>query len=157
LTVFACVAWIGAGIPDFRSPGTGLYDNLQKYNLPFPEAIFHVNYYRENPHPFVMLAKELWPGITFSPTLTHSFLKLLAEKSLLLRLYTQNIDGLEYLAGIPEDLLVECHGHFRTASCIDCKKVADADHVKETIVKHGKTPKCQHCDGNVKPDIGKCL
>jgi len=23
-----------AGIPDFRSPGTGLYDNLQKYNLP---------------------------------------------------------------------------------------------------------------------------
>lgn len=25
-----------AGIPDFRTPGTGLYDNLQKYNLPHP-------------------------------------------------------------------------------------------------------------------------
>ncbi|KAG7343400.1 silent information regulator protein Sir2 [Nitzschia inconspicua] len=143
----------GAGIPDFRSPGTGLYDNLQKYNLPYPEAIFDVNFYRENPQPFVTLAKELWPGITFSPTLTHSFLKLLSEKGLLLRLYTQNIDGLEFLAGIPEDKLVECHGHFRTAACIDCKKAADANHVKETIVKEGKTPICQHCDGNVKPDI----
>lgn len=25
---------VSAGIPDFRSPGTGLYDNLQAYNLP---------------------------------------------------------------------------------------------------------------------------
>ena len=84
----------GAGIPDFRTPGTGLYDNLQKYNLPYPEAIFDVEFYREDPSPFVTLAKELWPGIVFSPTLTHSFLKLLSDKGLLLRLYTQNIDGM---------------------------------------------------------------
>ena len=32
-------ASVSAGIPDFRSPGTGLYDNLQSYNLPFPEAV----------------------------------------------------------------------------------------------------------------------
>ena len=38
--VFLCGAGISvsAGIPDFRTPGTGLYDNLQKYNLPRPEA-----------------------------------------------------------------------------------------------------------------------
>lgn len=35
-----------AGIPDFRSPGTGLYSKLEKYNLPFPEAIFELNYFR---------------------------------------------------------------------------------------------------------------
>ena len=34
------------GIPDFRSPGTGLYDNLQKYDLPYPEAIFDIEYFR---------------------------------------------------------------------------------------------------------------
>eukprot|EP01122_Echinamoeba_exundans_P004912 TRINITY_DN1511_c0_g1_i3.p1 TRINITY_DN1511_c0_g1~~TRINITY_DN1511_c0_g1_i3.p1 ORF type:complete len:176 (-),score=39.28 TRINITY_DN1511_c0_g1_i3:913-1440(-) len=33
---------VAAGIPDFRSPGTGLYSNLQKYNLPFPEAVFEI-------------------------------------------------------------------------------------------------------------------
>lgn len=31
---------VKAGIPDFRSPGTGLYDQLQKFNLPRPEAVF---------------------------------------------------------------------------------------------------------------------
>ena len=31
---------VSAGIPDFRSPDTGLYANLKQYNLPYPEAIF---------------------------------------------------------------------------------------------------------------------
>ena len=35
-----------AGIPDFRSPGTGLYDNLQKYDLPHPQAVFEINFFR---------------------------------------------------------------------------------------------------------------
>ena len=34
-----------AGIPDFRSPGSGLYDNLQQYNLPYPEAIFEIGFF----------------------------------------------------------------------------------------------------------------
>lgn len=35
-----------AGILDFRSPGTGLYANLQQYNLPYPEAIFEISYFK---------------------------------------------------------------------------------------------------------------
>ena len=38
-----------AGIPDFRSPGTGLYDNLAKYNLPTPQSIFELGYFRVGP------------------------------------------------------------------------------------------------------------
>ena len=38
-----------AGIPDFRSPATGLYANLQRLNLPFPEAVFELNYFKQNP------------------------------------------------------------------------------------------------------------
>lgn len=34
------------GIPDFRSPSTGLYANLQKYQLPYPEAIFETGYFK---------------------------------------------------------------------------------------------------------------
>lgn len=33
---------VACGIPDFRTPGTGLYDNLKKYNLPYPEAVFDI-------------------------------------------------------------------------------------------------------------------
>ena len=35
-----------SGIPDFRSPNTGIYANLQKYNLPYPEAIFEIDYFK---------------------------------------------------------------------------------------------------------------
>ena len=48
---------VSAGIPDFRTPGTGLYSNLQKFNLPYPEAVFEINYFKRNPAPFFMLAK----------------------------------------------------------------------------------------------------
>lgn len=48
---------VSAGIPDFRTPGTGLYSNLQKFNLPHPEAVFEINYFKRNPAPFFMLAK----------------------------------------------------------------------------------------------------
>ena len=51
----------------------------------------------------------------------HFFLRLLQEKKLLLRLYTQNIDNLETVAGIRSDKLIEAHGSFRTATCIKCK------------------------------------
>jgi NAD-dependent histone deacetylase SIR2 len=42
-----------AGIPDFRSPDTGLYANLARLNLPYAEAVFDISYFRNNPHPFV--------------------------------------------------------------------------------------------------------
>ena len=142
-----------AGIPDFRTPGTGLYDNLAKYNLPYPEAVFDINFYRKNSGPFVSLASEIWPGLRHSPTLTHSFVKLLDDKGLLLRNYTQNIDGLEILAGVSEERIVECHGHFRTASCVNCFSPHDGTKAKEEIVRNKRAPKCRRCKGPVKPDI----
>ncbi|CAK9064639.1 unnamed protein product [Durusdinium trenchii] len=110
-----------AGIPDFRTPGTGLYDNLEKYGLPTPESVFTLNYFKERPQPFCELAKELIPG-SYQPTIGHCFLRLLEEKGLLLRLFTQNIDGLERLAGISPELLVEAHGSFADAHCVECRQ-----------------------------------
>uniref|UniRef100_A0A7S2Y729 NAD-dependent protein deacetylase n=1 Tax=Entomoneis paludosa TaxID=265537 RepID=A0A7S2Y729_9STRA len=147
---------VSAGIPDFRTEGTGLYDNLQKYNLPYPEAVFDLDFFARKPQPFVTLAKELWPtGLTFKPTITHCFLTLLSRKNVLLRVYSQNIDGLEHLAQLPTEKLVECHGHFRTASCIRCKRSApDMEVIKETIIDQGQAPVCKTCkQGYVKPDI----
>ena len=105
-----------AGIPDFRSPGTGLYDNLQKYNLPSPQSIFDIDYFRQNPAPFYMLSKELFPG-TFCPTPAHYFLCLLHAKGLLRRVFTQNIDSLEHIAGLPTEMVVAAHGNFDSAHC----------------------------------------
>lgn len=82
---------VASGIPDFRSPKTGLFAKLQKYNLPTPESMFTLSYFEENPKPFCTLAKELYPG-NYDPTPVHYFIRLLHEKGLLLRNYTQNID-----------------------------------------------------------------
>ncbi|KAJ1742750.1 hypothetical protein LPJ78_002342 [Coemansia sp. RSA 989] len=142
-----------AGIPDFRSPETGLYANLQQYRLPYPEAIFTIDYFKRKPKPFFVLAKELYPG-QFIPTISHFFVKLLAQKNLLLRHYTQNIDCLERMAGIESALIVEAHGSFHSAHCISakCRKEHAQDWVKEQIFSD-KVPHCTQCKSLVKPDI----
>ncbi|XP_062996016.1 NAD-dependent protein deacetylase sirtuin-2 [Elgaria multicarinata webbii] len=142
-----------AGIPDFRSPGTGLYANLQQYNLPYPEAIFEISYFKQHPEPFFALARELYPG-QFKPTVCHYFIRLLKEKGLLLRCYTQNIDTLERVAGLDHEDLVEAHGTFFTSHCISstCRKSYSLDWMKEKIFT-SLIPKCEKCQNVVKPDI----
>ena len=142
-----------AGIPDFRTPGSGLYDNLQKYNLPYPQAVFDIGYFAENPKPFFTLAKELYPG-SFNPTPSHHFVKMLEEKGLLLRHFTQNIDTLERVAGISDEKIVEAHGAFHTGHCIKCRKEFSQEWIKELIFKD-EIPTCtkESCKGYVKPDI----
>ncbi|KAF9908743.1 NAD-dependent protein deacetylase sirtuin-2 [Linnemannia zychae] len=140
-----------AGIKDFRSPGTGLYDDLERFNLPYPEAVFDISFFKEKPDPFYRLAKELLPG-RYRPTFTHYLLPLLAKKGLLLRSYTQNIDMLERLTGLDEELLVEAHGSFATSECIECDELCDNAIVRKHILK-GTIPHCNKCKGLVKPTI----
>ncbi|KAM0326188.1 hypothetical protein ACHAQA_006785 [Verticillium albo-atrum] len=142
-----------AGIPDFRSPGTGLYANLARLNLPYAEAVFDIDYFQKHPEPFYYLAKELYPG-HFHPTVSHAFIALLAKKDLLLMNFTQNIDCLERRAGVPDDRIIEAHGSFAAQRCVKCREpypdAAMREHVLAEIV-----PRCEDraCGGLVKPDI----
>ncbi|XP_033619916.1 NAD-dependent protein deacetylase sirtuin-3, mitochondrial isoform X2 [Fukomys damarensis] len=140
-----------SGIPDFRSPGSGLYSNLQQYNIPYPEAIFELEFFFHNPKPFFTLAKELYPG-NYRPNITHYFFRLLHDKGLLLRLYTQNIDGLERVSGIPVSKLVEAHGTFASATCTVCRRsFLEEDFWADVMMD--RVPCCPVCTGVMKPDI----
>jgi NAD-dependent histone deacetylase SIR2 len=97
------------------------------------------------------LSHELYPG-KFRPTVTHSFIRLLHEKSRLHTCFTQNIDTLERRAGVPDDKIIEAHGSFATQRCIRCKKVYDDDKMREHVLAK-KIAKCESCRGYVKPDI----
>uniref|UniRef100_A0A7S3K0N6 Deacetylase sirtuin-type domain-containing protein n=1 Tax=Aureoumbra lagunensis TaxID=44058 RepID=A0A7S3K0N6_9STRA len=143
-----------AGIPDFRSPGTGLYDNLQKYNLPRPQAIFELEYFRERPQAFYELARELWPG-GYAPTPTHCFIKLLYDKGRLLRCFTQNIDSLETAAGVPAEKIVAAHGNFDSATCITTGEPVPINQVKDAVLSgpQGWINLKNRYGGLVKPDI----
>lgn len=151
-----------AGIPDFRSPETGLYANLERLNLPYPEAVFDIDYFRKHPKAFYTLAHELYPG-KFEPTLFHKFMKLVESKGHLQRVFTQNIDTLERIAGVPDEHMVEAHGSFATNYCIDCNAKMTQEELKEIMWKDGtdkvNVPRCKNkrCPtkggGLVKPDI----
>ena len=174
---------VSAGIPDFRTPGTGLYDNLQKYDLPKPEAIFDIQFFHEDPTPFYDLARDLLPS-NYYPTLMHHFIRLLQNKGLLLRCYTQNIDTLERQAGVKSEYLIEAHGSFGSCFCVICGAEYDQEYFRAKVVdmtddirneKGEKIPWCKckamivgngdvegdekaisslkQCHGNVKPNI----
>jgi NAD-dependent histone deacetylase SIR2 len=143
----------GAGIPDFRSPTTGLYDKLAPLRLPFPEAIFHINYFSHTPEPFYAIARARHPG-NLKPTITHAFLALLAKKNLLRFLFTQNIDGLEHDAGVPAERVLWAHGNWKSQHCCKC----NADYPVELMnraIGLGEVPYCLRdgCGGAVKPDV----
>ncbi|ESZ95870.1 hypothetical protein SBOR_3764 [Sclerotinia borealis F-4128] len=142
-----------AGIPDFRSPETGLYANLAALDLPYPEAVFDIDFFRENPAPFYMLARELYPG-KFYPTVSHAFLALLDKKGLLTMLFTQNIDCLERRAGVSSEKVIEAHGSFASQRCIDCKTEYPEDLMKKAV-EDGDPASClvPQCGGLIKPDI----
>jgi NAD-dependent deacetylase sirtuin 2 len=76
---------------------------------------------------------------------------LLHKKGLLQKCFTQNIDTLERFAGMPEEKIVEAHGSFAQAHCIDCRKEFSQDWIKNEILA-GKVARCE-CGGLVKPDI----
>lgn len=74
---------VSAGIPDFRSPKSGIYANLQQYDLPNPEAIFSLDFFKEKPEPFYNLASDFLDIDKFNPTPTHYFIKHLQNLDIL--------------------------------------------------------------------------
>jgi NAD+-dependent protein deacetylase SIR2 len=136
------------GIPDFRSAG-GLYAQLQTEDsgVDEPEDLFRLETFRENPSRFyTLVAQKLLTPLSedgtprFTPT--HAFIKLLQDKGKLLTNYTQNIDGLEIVAGITQ--LVQTHGSIAAGRCMRCGK----EHKKNfrSLWDQGALPACRKCD-----------
>ncbi|KAM7085914.1 LOW QUALITY PROTEIN: NAD-dependent protein deacetylase sirtuin-1-like [Molossus nigricans] len=145
---------VSCGIPDFRSRD-GIYARLAVDfpDLPNPQAMFDIEYFRKDPRPFFKFAKEIYPG-QFQPSLCHKFI-LLSDKEGKLLNYTQNIDTLEQVAGIQR--IIQCHGSFATASCLICKYKVDCEAVRGDIFNQ-VVPRCPRCPADeplaiMKPEI----
>ncbi|XP_041866404.1 NAD-dependent protein deacetylase sirtuin-1 [Melanotaenia boesemani] len=145
---------VSCGIPDFRSRD-GIYARLAVDfpDLPDPQSMFDIEYFRRDPRPFFKFAKEIYPG-QFQPSPCHRFISMLDKKGKLLRNYTQNIDTLEQVAGVQR--IIQCHGSFATASCLVCKHKVDCDAIREDIFNQ-VVPRCPRCPdiplAIMKPDI----
>lgn len=136
---------VSCGIPDFRSRD-GIYARLAVDfpDLPDPQAMFDIHYFRRDPRPFFKFAREIYPG-QFTPSLCHRFIRLIEQHNKLLRNYTQNIDTLEQVAGIKD--VIQCHGSFATATCQVCGYKVDAEAIKGDIFAQ-RIPQCPKCTEN---------
>lgn len=145
---------VAAGIPDFRSPVTGLYAQVRSLGLPNPEDIFSLDCFTEDPKPFYRIAKDF---LTYQaqPTAAHRFIRHFEDINRLHMVYTQNIDSLELVVGIPAKKLVQAHGHMQSSRCCRCKKTVSIEQFFASV-QNGEVLYCVHCkdpEGIIKPDI----
>lgn len=95
--------------------------------------------FSDDPRPFFKFAHSLYPG-SIEPGPSHKFLASLDRQ--LLRIYTQNIDSLEQLAGVRSEKVVYAHGSLSNATCMKCKATYSASDI-ESDVKLGRVPLCR--------------
>ena len=130
---------VGAGIPDFRSPG-GMYDTLRPELLTAserdrrlmsldPTAVVSWGLFQRNSLPYLEVRRPFILGIgtaKWKPTAAHWFIDYLAERGCLARFFQQNIDGLDFQLGSAlVDRLVCVHGSIGTAACEACGTAVD--------------------------------
>ena len=140
-----------AGIPDFRSQ-TGLFKQLQdKYNLSSPEEFFLKQTFLDKPQYFYEFTK-LFDLSKINSTISHKFMNFMVHKNNVKYIFTQNIDGLEIKAKIPDEKLIFAHGNFYTGHCAKCNKVIDINLINEGIQK-GEIYYCPDCKGPCKPNV----
>ena len=137
---------VPSGIPDFRSPGTGLWANVD------PMEVAHIDAWRRDPERFwrfyghrfhVLDGKE--------PNAAHAALVELERRGRLAAVVTQNIDMLHRKAGTRE--LVEVHGSVATSSCLrDGARYPLAEVKRRLAADPAGIPRCD-CGAPLKPDV----
>jgi NAD-dependent deacetylase len=145
------VAFTGAGhstasgIPDFRSPSSGLWE---KHN---PMLVASIWSFRLKPKTFFDWIRPMVETLrNAAPNPAHKALADLEEMGFLKAVITQNIDNLHQRAG--SQRVLELHGHMREATCIRCYKEVPVDPPLEKTVLAGRVPHCE-CGGVLKPNV----
>jgi NAD-dependent SIR2 family protein deacetylase len=125
------------------------------------EDLFTIQGLRSHPALFFKALKKLVEA-RVRPTLTHAFLKLLHDKDLLLRVYTQNVDGLELAANVPADKVIQAHGSLDKCLCSNerCQGASPAvDCNWGEMLERDPVPRCELCSSPLRPNIvlyGNC-
>jgi NAD-dependent deacetylase len=135
-----------SGIPDFRSPNTGLWERAN------PMEVASLTAFRRKPEVFYNWLRPLAQQIeTAQPNLAHNSLALLEKMGKLNAVITQNIDGLHQKAGSKQ--VIEVHGSAAWFTCLHCHRHFPLEAVKEPFLEKGLIPVCPYCEGKIKPDI----
>jgi NAD-dependent deacetylase len=136
---------VPSGIPDFRSPGTGLWEKVN------PMEVAHIEVFRREPKRFWSYYRPRFGMLEGKrPNGAHLALAELESRGLLEAVITQNIDRLHRKAGSRR--VVEAHGTIETGSCMRCSASYSREQVGGLFDDEG-VARCSECEGPVKPDV----
>lgn len=134
-----------SGIPDFRSPGSGLWTkvNVELFTIEGFKA--NPGAFYENGQPFVRLLAGA------EPNLTHRALAELERSGHIKAVITQNVDGLHQKGGSKR--VLQIHGSLDSASCLHCRRKVPIEEVASDLEEGLLPPLCLDCGEPLKPDV----
>lgn len=135
---------VDSGIPDFRSEG-GLWERYD------PHEYATIESFMQNPTKFWTMGREIAETILKAqPNSAHKALAKLESDGKLVGVITLNIDNLHQAAG--NKLVVELHGNYLRAYCIECSAEYVGDRIHQSVVNGEIPPKCEKCSGVLKSE-----
>lgn len=135
-----------SGIPDFRSPSTGLWSKSD------PMEVASLAAFRYDPQKFYQGLRGL-TQLVFSarPNAAHLALARLEAAGYIHTVITQNVDLLHQRAGSKN--VLEVHGSFQTLTCVWCFSQVSSEMYIGPYLDHGQVPLCPQCGHYLKPDL----
>ncbi len=136
---------VPSGIPDFRTPGKGLWEKVD------PMEVAHIDAFHRDTKRFWSFYRPRFHDLNDKlPNPAHLALAELEHRGLLEAVITQNIDRLHSKAG--SDRVIEVHGSIASSSCTTCGSSYPLETVGELFDEDGIAT-CACCMGKVKPDV----
>lgn len=138
---------VPSGIPDFRTPRTGLWENVD------PMKVAHIDAFRSDPVRFWRFYGERFASLREkAPNDAHRVLSAMERAGLLEAVITQNIDMLHRRAG--SGTLIEMHGSIATCSCLGCRGSVALEEARTLLdAASDGVPRCAPCGEPLKPDV----
>ena len=135
-----------SGIPDFRSPETGVWSRVD------PSTVATIAAFRSDPTLFWSFYSARFAGLTQAePNPAHFALARLESLGYLRGLVTQNIDRLHAKAGSVN--VAEVHGSVAQARCLGCGAVYPGSRVLAALECDPDTIPACDCGQPLKPDV----
>ncbi len=136
---------VPSGIPDFRTPETGLWAKVD------PMEVAHISVFEGDPERFWSYYRPRFQSLgDKEPNRAHEALAELERRGLIEGVITQNIDRLHRAAG--SENVIEVHGSIGSSSCMACEAAFGLDEVDALFDERGVAI-CSDCGGAVKPDV----
>jgi NAD-dependent deacetylase len=137
---------VPSGIPDFRSPGTGMWEGVD------PLEVAHVDAWRSDPDRFWGFYGSRFAALVDKrPNRAHAVVAELERSGRIQAVITQNIDRLHRAAG--SERLLEIHGSIESSVCPQCRGRTGIDQVVALLAAGDGAPECPACVAPLKPDV----